>query len=398
MVVLFWLSDFPKYSETFIRDQIIALIDKGHKILIFSEGGINLEEMGALEGFEKYNLIDKVYSYQKLKPKNNLLYWIKTSFKVLLLKNKYICNLLKLSFLEKKFKFKSHQLFLLDFIQKNKIEIIHTHFATNAQKNIWTKIIHLPIKHIITFHGFDIRLGLKHGKSFYKKIFDYTDKVIAISSYNKETLLQLGLNSDKIVEINNGINTSFYKRETTYEIHRSIQMISVARLVEEKGLEYLIKSLHLAVKQHIISNNFNLNIIGDGPLKTELTQLITQLNLSKNIQLLGAQNSVQVRKLLISSDIYVLSSIAEALPTVLLEAQSCSLPILATDVGDVKNMLANAVIVAPKSEQTLLDGFKEIFNKQNQWKNMGEQGRKFVLKHFDTRSIVNELDKLYRYK
>lgn len=398
MKILFWLSDFPKFSETFIRDQIIALIDRGHEILIFSEGGINHNEIYALQGFEDYHLIDKVYSYQSIKPKNRFLFWIKTILKLFTRKGKFVRKLLKYSLIKKDFKFKSNYLFILNFIQTHNIEVIHTHFATNAQKNIWTKIIEFPVKHIITFHGFDIRLGLKHGKAFYKKVFEYTDKVIAISDYNKAILLQLGLDSAKIAAINNGINTDFYQRETPYEIHRPIRMISVARLVEEKGLIYLIKSLQIAVKQNIIPKDFNLKIIGEGPLRNELEQLIAKLNLSKNIQLLGAQNSIQVRNLLITSDLYVLSSIAEALPTVLLEAQSCELPILATDVGAVNKMLPDAVIVKAKDAKTLADGFKKLFDRQNQWKNMGQQGRTFVLKHFDTKQIVKQLDNLYRNK
>jgi len=400
MNILFWVSDFPRLSETFIRDQIVGLIKRGHQIFIYSEGNIidKIDEQ-ALNGFEDYHLLDRIIYLSTIKPKNifrKLFFFMKIIFLLPSNNGKYYRRLLNNNWIKKSLPFKSRYFFFINFIINHNIEAIHTHFGTNANNNIWIKQLGLPIRHIVTFHGFDIRLGLNDKSKMYKTLFENTDIVIAISKYNKDSLLKMGLHPDKIIEIPNGIDVDFFKRKDEFTSHQTIKMVSVARLVEEKGLVFLFKALNKLKRENSINQHFILKIIGNGPLKNDLLDLIDNLQLKENVFLLGGQDSTAVRDLLISSDLYILSSISEALPTVLLEAQSCELPILATDVGSVKDMLADAVIVKPKSENQLFEGLKELLEIRDRWVKMGQKGRNFVLKNFDNEKTIIKIEKLYK--
>ncbi len=393
MKILFWVSDFPKLSETFIRDQIISLIDKGHKIYIFSEGGIS-NEKDALKGFEKYKLIDNAINYNILKPKflpQKFLFFLN----LVLDKNRKIYfNILKNIIKNKSLNFKSRYFYLAHFIISNDIKNIHTHFGTNAIKNIWIKKTQIPVKHIVTFHGFDIRLGLNHQPDYYKDVFEYTDKVIAISNYNHKSLVDLGAPENKIVFLSNAINTEFFKRTKPYRIHQPIRLLSVGRLVDEKAYGLLIKSIaELKNKKNI--DNFILTIIGEGNKGLYLEKLIKQNDLEKFVKLVGRKPSIDVRNYMIESDAYILSSIAEAFPTVLLEAQSCGLPVVATDVGSVKDMVKEAIIVKPNDIKALVEGIEKLFSRKNQWQNMSETGRKNIEEKYSYKNIIHQLEKIY---
>ncbi len=391
MNILFWVSDFPKISETFIRDQIIALINKGHKVYIFSEGGIS-NEISALKNFEDYDLLNKTISYNSLKPKT-IKEKIVFFTKILLNKNINIyIKLLKNILLSNDLKFKSRYFYVAKFILDNKIKNIHTHFGTNAKRNIWLKKTQIPVNYIITFHGFDIRLGLINQPDFYKDVFQYADKIIAISKYNYKSLIDLGADKNKIVSLPNAVDTEFFKRKTEYFIHKPIKFITVGRLVSEKAYEILIK----AISQIKDFSNFTLDIIGDGEERSKLQKLINKLNLNKIIKLRGSKTSKEVRDLMIQSDAYILSSIAEAFPTVLLEAQSCGLPIIATDVGSVKDMLIDSIIVEKGSVKKLSKAIESFINNQKEWKKMSDNSRKNVETNYSYNKIINQLEKIYK--
>jgi glycosyltransferase involved in cell wall biosynthesis len=103
-------------------------------------------------------------------------------------------------------------------------------------------------------------------------------------------------------------------------------VISVGRLVPQKGFQYLIEGFKKVVEKH---PETILVILGEGELKEELEKLIENLNLKEKVFLLGFQKNPF--KFLKNSSIFILSSVQEGLPMVLIEAMACGLPVIATD-------------------------------------------------------------------
>lgn len=396
MKVLIWVDQFPMYSETFIRDQVVQLKRNNVEMKIFCNFH-NDKEILSLNGFEEFELLQDRIFLNDLMVKNKINRFLKVAS--LLFKsfftpdfNIYIKSLN--FFIYGREALTLSHFYMAVYLLKNKINVIHAHYGTNGNKAAVYKEIGVPLKLYTTFHGYDIRLGIKQGGRIYDKLFEYADGIISIARYNKEHLLNFGANKLKIIDLPNGIDTSFFKRKIPVSLNGEIRILSVARLSPEKGLSFFLKAL-----KNYLDKNQNLkikyNIIGDGPLRIEFQKFIDENYLTEIVNLLGVKNSSEVKEYMINSDIFVLPSLTEVLPTVLLEAQSCALPILATNVGAVEDMTSNAIIVEPNDIDALCKGLNEIINIRSEWSVFGEAQRKYVYDNFEINGITKQLLNYY---
>ena len=131
-------------------------------------------------------------------------------------------------------------------------------------------------------------------------------------------------------------------------------------------------------------------------MMNNLQELIDTLQAAKYIRLEGYKNTLEVKQAMQNADFYLLSSVAEVLPTVLLEAQSCELPILATNVGAVIEMLGHGIVVEPNKLNALIEGLEKMFDQKESWSIMGVHGRNFVKEAFSIQHHIEKLIELYR--
>lgn len=396
MKVLFWLSLFPTVSETFIRNQITDVLDKGINVAIITKSKNN--DLQALEGFEKYNLLNLTSSYIDIIPNNKFEKRLKLVqilfFSIFNNTFIYYAKLIKLVYLDRNRR-NTKSLFILNFILKSKIDVIHCHFGPNGNDAIFFKKIGLPLKIICTFHGYDIRLGLASRKNIYKELFKYVDKIISISKYNREKLLLLGASNNKVVDLNNGVKVNPLS-STIIKKNKVFKILSVGRLVEDKG--YAV-ALH-AIEKFMVSNpyiDFHYDIVGGGNLENELKQLCRNLKINSFITFHGSQNSDFVKTKMMQCDFLFLPSKNEALPTVILEAQALALPVLATNVGSVKDIVIDneTGFTVNFDENDLKIGLEKMLANQNNWKNFGENAKDNILKNYNRDIVVDDLLKIY---
>jgi len=164
----------------------------------------------------------------------------------------------------------------------------------------------------------------------------HVNKIITVSKEVQNILyLDYKIDNDKLNTIYNGIEIERINKMRKFQLglHENlflnknvIKFINVGRLVDLKGHQYLIEAFS-RLKDEI--NASKLFIIGNGPLNSELNRLIKNKSLMSDVFLLGYQNNPY--KFINKSDIFVLSSKHEALPTVLLEALACGIPIISTN-------------------------------------------------------------------
>lgn len=391
------MDTFPAYSETFIRDQIISLISKGVDVKIYSRNK-RLSEIGALTNFEKYNLLDRLVDINEVLPKNKLLRVIKA---LLILFNSIITkdfNVLVKTLNYKKYGKKSYNLWFFYFSNyclKNKINIIHSHFGPIGLLGAKFKSIGLPIKLITTFHGYDIRLGYNKGFDYYNFLKNNGDYFISISKYNKKSLLEFGFDKNKIIDLPNGIDTFFYKKKMSKKRNKTIVLLTVARLVDEKNIELSLRAFSIIVKNNLKSDII-YQIIGDGPLENKLKKLAKNLGIEEKVQFLGKQNSFVIRDKMIESDLFILPSRAEAFPTVILEAQSCELPVIATDVGSIKDMIVNSgIVIESENLNELVKALNVMLANCKIMNKFGINGRKNVVENYDISNMTDKLIKIY---
>ncbi|MFX0025456.1 MAG: glycosyltransferase [Candidatus Hermodarchaeota archaeon] len=214
------------------------------------------------------------------------------------------------------------------------------------------------------------------GKSWYIKFilkFLYSlkqvNKIITVSKEIQHIIkIDYGINEKKISNIYNGINIELINKlkdepisdynNIFYDENKFI-FINVGRLVELKGQKYLIEAF-AAVKDKL--KNPKLLIIGEGPLRNKLIALIKDYQLENHVFLLGVRKNPY--NLMAKSNIFILSSIYEGFPTVLLEALACGLPIISTNckTGPFEILKKNefGILVEAKNPKDLAENMLKL--------------------------------------
>jgi len=171
------------------------------------------------------------------------------------------------------------------------------------------------------------------------------------------------------------------------------RMLTVASLIPIKGIPYLLEALHRVLQRR---QDFFLDIIGDGPNRAEYEKMTTDLGLSAMVKFHGIFSKEKVAEAMRGCDFFVLPSLWENLPVVLLEAMACGKPIIATDVGGVSEAVDNGsgLLLAPKDSRALERAIENMLD------NCGEYNPEKIAKRakdrFSYDTVGSILDKIYR--
>ncbi|OGG87179.1 hypothetical protein A3B87_03085 [Candidatus Kuenenbacteria bacterium RIFCSPHIGHO2_02_FULL_39_13] len=270
-------------------------------------------------------------------------------------------------------------------------------------------------KVIYTVHG----LVLNEPLTLPKKIFywlaewlsaKFKNNLICVSEYDKKSLLKYKISRPKkIVVIHNGLdlkNLRFYSKEDarqrlykrlynpnlTMEQWSNGAMIGcIANFYQTKGLIYLIEAA-----REIKDNNIKFIIIGDGPERRTLTELIENYKLNDSVYLLGIiDGAAQYLK---AFDIFVLPSIKEGLVYTLIEARAAGRPIIATNVGgnpEIVEHNKNGLLVAAKDFNALAENIINLLQNKPLLEKFSNNNPE-TAKKFDFSRMVEETEKIYQ--
>ncbi|HID97924.1 MAG TPA: colanic acid biosynthesis glycosyltransferase WcaL [Thermodesulfobacteriaceae bacterium] len=398
MKIAFITSVFPKLSETFILNQITGLIDRGHSVEIFANRAP--DEDLVHRDVEKYNLLDRVH-YIKIPVGGAARY---KNLPALLRRTTISHSSMLLNSLNV-FKYKRQALSLYMFYRAayfcGDFDIFHCHFGQNGNLGASLKELGAKAALVTTFHGCDIRLGQDKGGEIYRKLFRYGDCFLSISDYNYDNLVNFGLDPEKITYLPVGINMDRFSGCTPGKVPEGdspIKIVTVGRLVEEKGLRHGIQAVKKVLTQ-FPDREIEYLIAGEGPLKNELKELAERLGLTKNIQFLGPLCQEEVVNLLNQGHIFFLPSIAEALPVCLMEAQAAFLPVVATDVGSVRQLVLDdrtGFIAEPENADDMALKMGLLLDMPERWAQMGEAGRQHIADNYDIDKLNDRLVQIYR--
>lgn len=220
----------------------------------------------------------------------------------------------------------------LRLIYENNYDIIHGLFIFPA--GLITSLLPTKSKKVISALGSDVHtLSYYKGISkLYNWIFNHTDSVTYIAKDMQKRLKIMGAGNLHYMPL--PVNDSIFKFSPL--IPECPRFIFVGRLTREKGIEILLKSFNYIIKE---LPNAKLYIVGDGPEKNWANEFISNNKLQKNIEIKGIQSSLEIARLIQYSYALLLPSYNEGTPAVILEAMSVGRPIVATRVGELKNLI-----------------------------------------------------------
>jgi colanic acid/amylovoran biosynthesis glycosyltransferase len=241
-----------------------------------------------------------------------------------------------------------------------------------------------------------------NGANIYQRLFNRGDLFTVNSDFTRDCLVKLGCPETKIAKLPVGLRTQRYKSNLNQETTDTLNILTVARLTEKKGLEYSIRAV---AQLHPQFPHLHYNIVGEGDLQPQLIQLIQDLQATEYIHLLGPRNQVELRQLYAQTDIFVLASVTaadgdmEGQGLVLQEAQASGLPVVSTwHNGIPEGVLVDrsAFLVPEKDVNALAEKVAYLITHPSQRQQMGQVGQAFVKDHFDLQSLNQQLLALYQ--
>ena len=404
--ILFLVPSFPSVSETFIVNQIVDLIDRGHQVTIFSGAKNNvLIHPKIIE----YKLLEKtIFQVVKVNPFFRILLFFKT---ILFVKNKYRFQLLKsINF----FKYKKEAItlsrfFSISWIAKTNddFDIVHAHFGFMSDYffNGKESGFFNSAKLTVTFHGYDIDLcDININKTRYRKLIDSNVLITVNTPYLMNIVHQtLGKKINcHILPV--GLDTTYYKNEIINKSNDKIYIVFCGRLIKFKGIDNLP-----IIANEIISNRkykkVLFNVIGGGyeENRKELIKNINSYGLDNYFKLYGFLSQNDSIKIMSSSHIFILPGIyenqrAETQGLVIQEAQSLGLPVVVTNAGGMKYGVLDEVsgfVVENQDINKFCDKIEALINNEDLRIKMGNAGREFIVKNYDSKVLGYKLEKLY---
>lgn len=404
MRIAFIIGTFPTISETFILNQITGLIDRGHAVDIFaqSQGDIN-----PLHGdVVKYGLLEKAY-YLRPVPESYVVRAVK-GIRILVSygHKKPECILSSLNVF--KYGRKAASLRMLyavaSYIGSEPYDIIHCHFGPNGLLGARLRDVGVLNGRLVTaFHGYDItRYVDSNGSHIYNSLFEQGDFFLPIRERWKDTLVRLGCNENKIAVHHMGVDCSrLVFRTVRPESDTPVRILTIARLVEKKGVEYGIRAVaKISSKYH----NIEYNIIGDGPLRNHCACIIEELNAADKIHLLGWKNQKEVDGMLNISHIFLGPSVTsakgdkEGIPVALMEAMATGLPVVSTRHSGIPELVQDGIsgfLVPEKDVDALAERLLYLIEHPEIWPKMGSAGRAYVEANYDINKLNDRLVEIY---
>lgn len=426
--IAMFVGSFPVVSETFILRQITGLLDRGHEVDIYADARPDADSPSQPE-VATHRLMDRT-TYMDM-PRESAPWempvwpitgqtWLPGESKstqnwlrvvralptlagnfvrtprltIDLLSSKYGCQASSLSAI--------YRLGTLNGVQKQ-YDVLHAHFGPVGNsfrfaKHLWRA----PL--VVSFHGYDAsQVPKRDGHGFYGNLFHTLDIATVNSKFMEEKLRRLECPSEKIRKILYGVDLSQFDHQTRKFIaHEPVRALTIARLTEKKGIEYAIRAV-AQVRQSY--PRINYGIIGDGPLRPQLQQLIEQLDLGASVTLHGAKTGQFIREMLSQAQIFILPSVTasdgdeEGTPVSLLEAQASGIPVLSTWHSGIPEIVRNAVtgfLVPERDVKSLAERLAFLIRHPESCVELGRNGRQFIASNFDSAQQIDNLIDLYR--
>jgi len=378
---------FPKfpgdYYGSFIFDEVKALAEKGFEVHVVTQHNPGIPYGEVMDQIH-------VHRFRWLEPKK---FRALVHFNGLMDTFRMITYVISLFFN------------LIRIIRKYKIQIIHAHsvIPTGFIASIVSKVMGKPL--FITAHGMDINNfeNKPFFNYFISRSLNSSSKSIAVSEDLAKKMRAMAEDKNKIIVLRNAVDTSRFNPTKNKSIRKNfkikdeeILILYVGYLDEFKGIYELINAFNII---HSENRKVKLMMIGAGPKKDHLLKILTEMNIENEVIFTGRVEPQKIHKYYQAADIFVLPSYTEGLPVSVLEAMACGLPIVATDVGGIPEIITdgfNGFLIPPMNEKELCKKLRVLIADKIYREGFRQKSIEMIEDEFNFDKKLDKLIKLYR--
>lgn len=301
---------------------------------------------------------------------------------------------------------------LADLMKREKVDIVHSQgaradfFARIAAKLAGAPIVVSTVP--MPVEGFDVNPLRKLIYMAFNRFSErFVDRFMVVSDALEKMMIEKhGIEPQRVVKIYNGIEKDEYCipdkeiacRRSRFRKEFGLRddvpvVVAIGRLVWQKGFEYFIEAMPGVLKRF---KEARFLIVGEGQMEDDLKEKSRRLMLEDRIIFTGFRKDI--RDVLASLDVFVMPSLLEGLPVVLLEAMAMIKPIVATKIEGIIEVLENGVtglLVSPKDPQILSEAIVDLLIHKDKARQMGLAARKVVEERFGVDIMVQKVEKVY---
>lgn len=284
-------------------------------------------------------------------------------------------------------------------LKKIKPDIVHVHAVDlGFLASLWGRVFCLPL--VITCHS--IIFPYKH-ENMFKRIIEF----LLLKAGRFRKIITVDIPSLKYLErykfknyvyLPEGVDADIFKRKENSGLmnRNKVRFLFAGRLEKIKGLDRLLG----AAKELLNENKqFEILLVGEGSYEKEIIKAIKRLGLDSCVKLAGPiYDRGKMIDIYNSADIFVLPSLQEWCPLVILEALAVKSPVIITSTGSIPYIykhLENAYIIAPNNTTALSEAMRVLLEDEKLRKRIAENGRKLVGDVFSWKVINREIEKIY---
>ncbi|MCA1404289.1 glycosyltransferase [Ensifer sp. IC3342] len=378
MRVGFIVGQFPSLSETFVIGQMAGLLRRGFEVDV------------VCNGISDYNFADR-----RQEPLATLLtrtrdWWGAAA------RMRPAIERLPAKIRDKV----STALDMSSVARLNECDVLVAHFGHNgaraARLKKW-KRLKPPI--VTIFHGYDVGVPLRErGLGRYNDLFEYGALNLTVNGFFRRVLVEAGAPETKVAVHHMGIDLKKIPYEWKSWRGMPLQLISVCRLAEKKGVEYALRAL-ARLRADAPELAWHYTVIGDGPLRRELEALASELDIAGRVSFLGSLAHRDVKEWLRRSHAFVLPSVTakngdvEGIPVALMEAMAAGLTVVSSNHSGIPELIEDqktGFLADERDVETLANRLRFVAEHPEQCEDVGLQARKKVEAEFDMEALDSD--------
>lgn len=394
--IVYLLDSFPILSQTFVLQEILELQRQGVALRVFSLFKPAARETATGAWSEQIPI-----TYLSQQSRSSLLIMLMQRFfkaprrflRTALLTLAYHDPRSALAYL-------CYGVSVAEQIERQDIAHLHAHFAIGATSV--AQIVHqlTDIPYSFMTHAYDIFLSRKPTLAYKMGMAHF---VATCSIYNQHYLQQLVARSvaERIHCLYVGLNLQLFPPDKPVPAGEAPLIFAVSRLVEKKGLFYLVAACGLLKEQ---GYTFRCRIVGEGPQRPLLEQTIRDLGLTSYVELPGPAAHEQVIEMYQQATIVALPCMIgkdgdrDGIPNVLMEAMYMQIPVVSTPVSGIPELIAdgkNGLLVPPQESTELASALARLLDDPSLCRRLGTAGRETIRERFDVAKNVQYLKGLF---